>query len=427
MIVEFSVKNFRSIKDLQTISFAITGLKSAKQYKYVDLNNISEEHSQKCFNVIGLYGANASGKSNLIKAFQYFIDLMSKPSTSKSELSDLNQPHLFQDDLNNSESFFQLIFVLNKKKYRYGFTVKSNQDIGLDEIKNYNSEEIITNEWLFSDVEKNMVSLFVREGNRILTNNLQNQSKIPTDNLYRHNLFLVHAAAFDFTGECKKITDYFSAFTISELEFDNAKFRWMSILMLRDIKKKEKFIKMLSSFNINISDIELEDYTEKDIFPQEKINFIKYFNNKKIKLNLKYNESAGTQKMFDLIGLLLLTFSFDKPAFVILDEIDSHFHPALLINLVRMFNNPEINKSKSQLLFTSHDTNLLSPKLMRRDQFYFAEKAIDNATKIYSLADLRGVRNTADFAKEYLAGHYGGLPILHEYCDSDNVNRSTDE
>jgi AAA15 family ATPase/GTPase len=419
MIVEFSVKNFRSIKDLQTISFATTGLKSSKQYNYVDTNNISKDHGQQCFNVIGLYGANASGKSNIIKAFQYCIDLMAKPSSTKSELAELSQPFLFQENAENTESFFQIVFILNNKKFRYGFTVKGNDKLNLEKI-NVNSEEIITSEWLFSDVEKNMIPLFVREENRVTTNNLQNKSKIPTDNLYRHNLFLVNAAAFDFTGECKKITDYFLGFTISELEFDYAKFRWMSIQMLKDDRKKEKFIKMLSSFNINVFDIELEEHSEKDFFPQEKIHFINYFNGKKIKLNLKHNESAGTQKMFDLIGLLLLTFSFNSSPFVILDEIDSHFHPALLINLVKMFNNPEINKSKSQLLFTSHDTNLLAPKLMRRDQFYFAEKTIDDATKIYSLADLKGIRNTADFAKEYLAGHYGGLPILEEYCVTTN-------
>ena len=98
---------------------------------------------------------------------------------------------------------------------------------------------------------------------------------------------------------------------------------------------------------------------------------------------------------------------------------------ALIVGFAIYFNNPEINKSNSQLLFTSHDTNLLSPKLMRRDQFYFAEKTLNNSTKIYSLADLKGIRNTADFAKEYLSGHYGALPVLHEYClttQNDEIN-----
>ena len=80
-----------------------------------------------------------------------------------------------------------------------------------------------------------------------------------------------------------------------------------------------------------------------------------------------------------------------------------------------MFNDPMINKSNSQLLFSSHDTNLMNPMLMRRDQFYLTEKGTDNSTKLYSLADLKGVRNSIDFAKHYLAGHFGGVPILEDY------------
>ena len=116
MIIEFSVKNFRSINDLQTISFATTGLKSAKQYNYVDNNNVFIEHNQKCFNVIGLYGANTSGKSNIIKALQYSIDLIGKPSTPNSELSELNQPFVFQESPKKSENFFQIVFILENKK-----------------------------------------------------------------------------------------------------------------------------------------------------------------------------------------------------------------------------------------------------------------------------------------------------------------------
>ncbi|RZJ86039.1 MAG: ATP-binding protein, partial [Chryseobacterium sp.] len=134
------------------------------------------------------------------------------------------------------------------------------------------------------------------------------------------------------------------------------------------------------------------------------------------------NESAGSQKLFDLAGLLLLTFNFKESAFIILDEIDSNFHPSLLIQLIKLFNDPEINKSNSQLLFTSHDTNLMSPAIMRRDQFYFTEKNEDFATRLYSLADLKGIRNDADFAKQYLAGYYGALPVLEKYSIGNTDN-----
>ena len=123
--------------------------------------------------------------------------------------------------------------------------------------------------------------------------------------------------------------------------------------------------------------------------------------------------------MFDIAGLLLVAFSLDTNVFVILDEVDSNFHPSLLIKLIGLFNDPNINKNKSQLLFTSHDTNLMHPTIMRRDQFYFTEKREDLSTRVYSLADLRGIKNDADFAREYLKGIYGAIPILEDYSDNN--------
>lgn len=430
MIIEFSVQNFRSINEIQTLSFAATGLKSKEEYSFIDQNNITEYKGQKSFNVLGLYGANASGKSNIVKALGYFIKTISAQPTSISTLLPLCQPFLFQNNAEEGESFFQMVFILREKKYRYGFTVKRNTEKKKDE--SLYSSEIISNEWLYSDKGKNMSPLFIREDNRILKNSLQNKTNIPSSIPYRHNLFLAHAAAFDLMGDCKTITDYFRGFAVSDFEFSNEKFRWISIETLQEQSNlRIDFIKLLASFNLSYSDILLDDHTptsQNEVFPQEKIILIKpyYLENKftEIKLNLKHNESSGTQKMFDLAGLLLRVFNNSTQCFILLDEIDSHFHPSLLINLVKLFNNPEINKSRSQLLFTSHDTNLMAPSIMRRDQFYFTEKSSENSTRLYSLGDLRGIRNDADFAKQYLAGYYGALPQLENYCSTENKSQN---
>ena len=143
-------------------------------------------------------------------------------------------------------------------------------------------------------------------------------------------------------------------------------------------------------------------------------------NAKSLTMNLGYSESAGNKKLFDLAGLLLESlYEKNIQRLIVIDEIDSNFHPSLLIKLIGMFNNPKINRNNSQLLFTSHDTNLMSPSIMRRDQFYFAEKQTDESTRLYSLADLRGIRNDADFAKQYLAGYYGALPVLNDYMETE--------
>jgi len=119
--------------------------------------------------------------------------------------------------------------------------------------------------------------------------------------------------------------------------------------------------------------------------------------------------------------LILHAFTIEINGLIIIDEIDSNFHPSLLIKLINIFNNSNINKSNVQLLFTSHDTNLMDPKIMRRDQFYFAEIQDNESTKFYSLAELKGIRNDANFAKQYLAGSYGGNPILSDYKNDFKV------
>ena len=179
-------------------------------------------------------------------------------------------------------------------------------------------------------------------------------------------------------------------------------------------------------------DIELiddESYPDNDYsnFPLNKVLLKRTThdgNNKPLYMNLEHRESSGNKKIFDLAGVLLVAFiSEEDPFLIVIDEIDSNFHPSLLIKLIKMFNDPKINKNNSQLLFTSHDTNLMSPSIMRRDQFYFAEKQEDESTRLYSLADLRGIRNDADFAKQYLAGYYGALPVLNDYTEvEENEN-----
>lgn len=430
MIVEFSVKNFRSINEMQTLSFKASGLKSSSDYSYIDTDNINLYGDTKLFNTIGIYGANASGKSNIVKALDYFINVITSQPSSLSNLSQLNQPFLYQKDSEETESFFQIVIILNDIKYRYGLTVKKN--LKNKNIDQNSSNEVITNEWLFSNKGKNMSPLFLRAGRKLEKITLQNKNKIPQSIPYDHTLFLTHAAAFDTNGDCKAITDYLRGFFASDYEINHDKFRWMSIRHLNDNETlKKRFKNLLSSFNLKFDDILLDKDTEVnyvEVFPQDKISLVKNYkigdNFNKVNLNLKFHESAGTQKMFDLAGLLLLTFGLPKSAFIILDEIDSNFHPSLLVKLIRLFNDPEINRSKSQLLFTSHDTNLMSPSIMRRDQFYFTEKNEDNSTRLYSLADLKGIRNDADFARQYLAGYYGALPVLEDYCSIDNDDQN---
>jgi AAA15 family ATPase/GTPase len=428
MIVEFSVKNFRSIKELQTLSFVATGLKSDKDNLSVDTNNVAEDCGMRLLKTIGIYGGNASGKSNVVKALEYFLGVIKKEASSESNFDTICDPFLYQEDSYFSESFFQIVLIIKDKKYRYGFTVKKNMAVknSADDPDKIFSKEIVTGEWLFGTKEKNMVEYFTRTGMSVRKEKHIEGGKIP-QLPYEHTLFLTHAAAFDSEGDCAIIKNYIHGWILSNFIKEQDRFRRSSIILIKNETKKYEFLKLLSAFSIDYDDITIEKNTnqpDQTSFPYDKFIMKKSFYDKdnksvSVSLNLGYNESAGTQKLFDLAGVILRAFEMPYSAFIVIDELDSNFHPSLLIKLIGLFNNPKINKSKSQLLFTSHDTNLLAPSIMRRDQFYFTEKSEDNATRLYSLADLKGIKNDADFAKQYLSGFYGAIPRLESLINEN--------
>ena len=422
MIVEFSVKNFRSISDLQTISFAATSLKSSKENEQVDTNNIVPEDGMKLLKTIGIYGANASGKSNMIKALEYFCQSVSDLPSPESRLSRLTQPFLYQNDIENTESFFQIVLIVDGKKYRYGFTVKINPEaINNPEV----SREVIVSEWLFGPKNTNQGKYFLRTNLQVDKTSLPGNESIASLE-YDHTLFLTHAASYN-KDICAEIRNAIKGFITSKFSIRSDFYRFHSIRQIEDINLKPRFIDFLKSFGLNYTDIYFkkdDESNKKNNYPIDKLFLTKiscHDNSVNVTLNMEDNESEGTKKLFDLAGLLLHAFNIETSGLIILDEIDSNFHPSLLIKLIKMFNDPEINKSNTQLLFTSHDTNLLDSSIMRRDQFYIAEKENNDGTRLFSLAELKGIRNDADFAKQYLAGFYGGKPLLSEFLNDNNL------
>lgn len=422
MIVEFSVKNFRSISDLQTISFVSTNLKSSKENEQVDRNNIVNSDGIKLLKTIGIYGANASGKSNIIKALEFFCQAVSDLPSPESRLSILRQPFLYQNDSEATETFFQIVLIAEGKKYRYGFTIKINP-----EAKNnpFSSREVIASEWLFGPKNTNQVKYFLRTNLEVDKVSLPgNETIAPLE--YEHTLFLTHAASYN-KDICAEIRNVIKGYITSKFSVRSDYYRFHSIRQIENNDLKSRFIDFLKSFGLNYSDIYFnkdEESIKNSIYPLDKLFLTKVACHNislNVTLNMQDNESEGTKKLFDLAGLLLHAFNIQVSGLIILDEIDSNFHPSLLIKLISMFNDPEINKSNTQLLFTSHDSNLMNPSLMRRDQFYFAEKDNKEGTRLYSLAELKGIRNDADFAKQYLAGFYGGVPLLSEFLNDENI------
>lgn len=422
MVIDFSIKNFRSIRDLQTISFAATGLVSNPRYSDIDNKNITEIAGLKLLKTVGLYGANASGKSNVLKALEAFFLAVRQEASPESKLETLHNPYLYQHDAEESESFFQINLIINEKRYRYGFTVRKNED------STSNSKHIIASEWLFGQKEKNMVEIFTRRNLSINKEKLVNKEAIPPLQ-FEHTLFLTHAAAFDKASVMSSVREHIKQ-TISNIQRGDSVFRIGSLFLIEKMGGKQRFLDLMSAFGLNYDDviIERDEDNKTSTFVSSKNIYLKKLsvdsdgNCYPATLNLERNESEGTRKMFDLSGTLLSIFALKEPGLFVLDEIDNNFHPSLLIHLIKLFNDPTVNKNNSQLLFTSHDTNLMKPSLMRRDQFYFAEKQ-GEATSLHSLSDLKGIRNDADFARLYLSGLLGGKPSLRDYSSNQTDTR----
>lgn len=419
MIIDISIGNYRSFGQLQSLNFRATGLSS--EDKCVDEINTIPNQMSKILKILGIYGPNASGKSNLIKGLTFLKEMVMFSQESEDFLNFTFNPFRFAELPPDQYGYFQIILLLNNRKYRYGFTLNINRNID--------------SEWLFGPAEKNETKYFTRNRDEIsiAKDHFKNAIKLPyKENLRKDTLFLSFASSFD-VEVARTIRDFIAnrIFIEGFIPFNQVATigseRQMTDQLIKS-GKKDIVLKWLAEAGMPFKDVALRDvelgnirYGHRVILTKPVLdaeaNILNY-----ALVDLERDESDGTRKYYNFIGGLYEVF--EKGGIFVSDEIDSNFHPSLLIQVIRLFQDSAVNKTNAQLLFTSHDTNLMNPELMRRDQFYFTEKNRLEQTTLYSLADLRGIRNNSDFARQYLAGYYGALPQLGAYlnaADHDTV------
>jgi uncharacterized protein len=410
MMIEFSVGNYRSINRIQTLSFKATGLVS--EDKSVDEKNIIEVGDTRNLKIAAIYGANGGGKSNVLEAFQFFSNMV----VSSIEKQDLAiyavQPFAFDPHPTIEKGgYFQVILLIDGSKFRYGFTVSREGDI--------------QQEWLFGPANVNETYYFKRDVDKPIDINKEwfsEGNNLPFNKLRDDSLFLTFCSSYD--GEISQsIRDFFKNSVSFEGDsryptfLDERRYNDQQTDILIEDGRKEIVLEWLREIGLFYDDITVEKSERRS----NKVRLYKKIydaNNNLISLisfSLNLDESQGTNKYYRYIGLLIN--KFENGGILVSDEIDNNFHPSLLKKLISLFQNPNVNKANAQLLFTSHDTNLMDPDCMRRDQFYFAEKTELLDTKLYSLSDLKGIRNNADFARQYLSGTYGALPVLGNYLE----------
>lgn len=417
MICEFSVRNFRSIKSLQTLSIEASPLKS--QDENTDQNSIVKlGDSVLLLRTCGIYGANGSGKSNLIKALQAMQRFVGESMKDEFAVRKAYNPFLLDETSENEPVFFQAVFLSQGVRYRYGFELHANR---------------VKSEWLFATLAKKEVMLFTRDQDNISFSNKWFQEGKKLDlKTSSTNLFVNVAGSYN-GHHAKQVRAFFTHQLLVSCGDSDSTLRGFSVGFMQHEASRKKIIDFLNLADFGLSDIRLKQVhlvddsgtnignimkesqfidprlvvTEREVYDQEgKIVMHR-------PMLMDENESAGTIKMFNYSGAVLN--ALEKGTVVVLDEFDSRIHPMLSRRMIEMFNSSQINQKGAQLIFVTHDTNLLDSKLLRRDQIYFAEKNQRHETQFYSLADFKGVRNDASYGKDYIRGKYGAIPFLGNF------------
>lgn len=414
MLVEFSVKNFLSFKEKVTLSME-------KGIGDEAIDNVFSFDNMELLKVASIYGANASGKSNLLKAFTSAILMVRNSNLIPVDGKwTFIKPFLFDEKSNNKPSEFEFVFISNKVKYRYSFSTDMNKiyDESLDAYYTQKPTNIFsrtnTTEYTFY-TDKNI---------------LESLTSKNTDN----KLFLATATTWNY----EKTKDVFLWFSKS-IDVYNS-FEEIADSDLIDYSNNEKSLKEFSLKLLKESDIDIKDinvdYEEKDmdstmmdmfIPPLAKKNQkykvknvkieieheIKDVNNELHTYKLDFNdESSGTRVLFALAPFLKRAFENEK--IIVVDELERSLHPALIEFIIKLFNNKNINKANSQLLFTTHATNLLNLDLLRRDQIWFTEKNPENGISDLYPLDSFAVRKEENIQKGYINGRYGAIPFIKD-------------
>jgi AAA15 family ATPase/GTPase len=430
MLIEFKVSNYRSIGEEQILSL-IPDTKKGDL-----LTNTIVRGKHKALNAIAVYGANNSGKSNLLLSMSLLDKLIHLSGRFSSTQNLPYDPFLLRDGWDKKPTKFEITFIINEDRYKYGVEFFQNE---------------IVSEWLSKKAIGREVDLFLRQGDVIETTSaLKGNSKIidlAIEATKPNALFLSTCDMFNIE-EAKTIFQWFKHFNMidglnTEDEMLNTVNLW------EDEKYKDKINQYFQRLNLGVLniDVSFKEFESSEIpnnlnenTRTELINQLKGKKRAIVSTNHKlYNkqgietpdtiswsladrESEGTKKAFYLSGPIL--WALINGGVLIIDEIEAKLHPILTLDTINLFLNNETNPNNAQLIFATHDTNLLSYSKLRRDQIYFSEKNNWESTEIYSLSDFVYLdksnkstkeRPDADKEKRYFEGRYGAIPMLSDF------------
>ena len=402
MLIQFSFKNFKSFKDETTLDMTASSIKE-------HLNKVIEKDNNKYLKVTAIYGANASGKSNVIEAFSHMKKIILDSFTEEAKWKNIPLKRFnFDEKSKNSTSMFEVFFKYNNETYQYGF-----------ELDNYSIKE----EWLYKEKKikyKKFELVFARENNEFeLSKELKIYGEM-LNGLSEKTLILSFLANIKIE-DIKNTYEWFKETKVLNLETFNAKdslSRFLPKELLDgNLATKENFNNFLSDIDVGIKDIKIEE-TNNDENNKYNIFSVHLNNDNQAKEYLPISEeSDGTLKMISLYSDI--ENCINRGGTIFIDELDAKLHPLLTKYLIQKFHNKITNPNNAQLIYTTHDVVNLKKENFRRDEVWFVEKNSKNESSLYSLVEYKidntKIRNDASYDKDYLLGKYGALPLLKEF------------
>lgn len=412
MLLQFSVANHLSIRDRQVISLTASSLLDEEE----SLIDCPVAPNGKVVPAAIIYGANASGKSNVVAALRYMRSAVLK-SHSQGEPSGgvPRSPFSLDPTCAEAPSIFDVDFVLDKLRFHYGFEV---------------TDDAFTAEWLYAFPNGRRQKLFHRVNSNVkFGRSLKGRNSVIADLMRPNSLYLSVAAQNDHE-QLSKIFELFYSINIDEKisiggqlaslrlykgDIDNRIIDFLSDIgtgVFSYQKKEEEFpervLEMFKGFGAVMKQFTGEELNQSDL-PNKKYTIelghrgkggeVVYFDLDK--------ESAGTRRL--LVMLSLIFRALDKGTLLVVDELDASLHTKACEALLALFCSRSTNPNGAQLIGTTHDTNLLRAPFLRRDQVWFAEKDATGATHLFPLTDIR-TRKGDNLAKGYLQGRFGGMP-----------------
>lgn len=424
MLIRFSVENFRSFKDRQ--SLYLNAVKTCKEWND---ENTAEESGARVVRSAVVYGANASGKTNLFIAMLRMKSFMlSSVDIDKMPNFLLGEPFLLVPSSFTAPETFEIELIVNGRHFIYGFSLVLTG-------KTFEAYEIVK-EWLFEVVKNKRNPCFFRERRMSDDGTMSNvidvdEKRMPQGKGLEQRtrpdvLFFTVAAQFA-EPICQMISEYIriSFNVISAVNRQGLPESSKSKLLL-DAEMVSRIKKLIADADTGVKDLTVGDNGMMMSFHDQyddagmvvgRTNFV-----------FAYAESLGTQKLFDLSGTLI--DALHNGRVLVIDELDAQLHPIIVRHLIELFNNSKTNPKNAQLIFNAQSPDLLGYKVysemkgkkiarFRRDQIYFVEKDNQEASKVFSLIEFKKdsglrTRNDASYDKDYLSGVYGGIPFPKE-------------